>query len=134
VLGQFFMMLGMLIFLSLDGHLAVIELLADSFRLLPLTGDGLDRNAIGSILEWSGQVFVVAAKIALPAVIALLIVNLSFGVMSRAAPTLNLFAIGFPAAMLLGFTVIFLSMDNLRESVTQALDAALLFVPELLRN
>ena len=134
VLGQFFMMLGMLIFLSLDGHLAVIELLADSFRLLPLTGDGLDRNAIGSILEWSGQVFVVAAKIALPAVTALLIVNLSFGVMSRAAPTLNLFAIGFPAAMLLGFTVIFLSMDNLRESVSLALDAALLFVPELLRN
>lgn len=134
VLGQFFMMLGMLIFLSLDGHLAVIELLADSFRLLPLTGDGLGRNAIGSLLDWSGQVFVVAAKIALPAITALMIVNLSFGVMSRAAPTLNLFAIGFPAAMLLGFTVIFLSMDNLRESVSQALDAALLFVPELLRN
>ena len=134
VLGQFFMMLGMLIFLSLDGHLAVIELLADSFRLLPLTGDGLGRNAIGSLLDWSGQVFVVAAKIALPAITALMIVNLSFGVMSRAAPTLNLFAIGFPAAMLLGFTVIFLSMDNLRESVSQALDAALLFVPELLRD
>jgi flagellar biosynthetic protein FliR len=134
VLGQFFMMLGMLVFLSLDGHLAVIELLAESFRLLPLTGSGLSRNALGSLLEWSSQVFVVAAKIALPAVTALLIVNLSFGVMSRAAPTLNLFAIGFPVAMLLGFTVIFLSMDNLRESVSQSLDEALLFVPELLRE
>ena len=134
VLGQFFMMLGMLVFLSLDGHLAVIELLAESFRLLPLTGSGLSQNALGSLLQWSSQVFVVAAKIALPAVTALLIVNLSFGVMSRAAPTLNLFAIGFPVAMLLGFTVIFLSMDNLRESVSQSLGEALLFVPEVLRN
>lgn len=134
VLGQLFMMLGMLIFLSLDGHLAVIELLADSFRLLPLTGPGLSQDAVGSLLAWSSQVFVVAAKIALPAVTALLIVNLSFGVMSRAAPTLNLFAIGFPVAMLLGFAVIFLSMDNLRESVSQALSDALLFVPELLNE
>lgn len=132
VLGQFFMMLGMLIFLSLDGHLAVIELLAESFRLLPLTASGLSKNALGGLLEWSGQVFVIAAKIALPAVTAILITNLSFGVMSRAAPTLNLFAIGFPVAMLLGFTVIFLSMDNLRESVSQSLADALLFVPVLL--
>ena len=134
VLGQFFMMLGMLIFLSLDGHLAVIELLADSFRLLPLMGSGLSQNAIGGLLEWSSQMFVVAIRIALPAITAMLIVNLSFGVMSRAAPTLNLFAIGFPVAMLLGFVVIFLSMDNLRESVSLSLAEAIAYVPEMLRN
>ncbi len=134
VLGQFFMMLGMLIFLSLDGHLAVIELLADSFQLLPLMGSGLSQNAIGGLLEWSSQIFVVAIRIALPAITAMLIVNLSFGVMSRAAPTLNLFAIGFPVAMLLGFVVIFLSMDNLRESVSLSLAEAIAYVPEMLRN
>lgn len=134
VLGQFFMMLGMLIFLSLDGHLAVIELLADSFRLLPLMGSGLSQNAIGGLLEWSSQMFVVTIRIALPAITAMLIVNLSFGVMSRAAPTLNLFAIGFPVAMLLGFVVIFLSMDNLRESVSLSLAEAIAYVPEMLRN
>lgn len=132
VLGQFFMMLGMLVFLSLDGHLAVIELLASSFLWLPLTGSGLGTADLAGLLEWSSQVFLIAARIALPAVTALMIVNLSFGVMSRAAPTLNLFAIGFPAAMLLGFTVIFLSMDNLRESVSVALADALAYLPDLL--
>ena len=132
VLGQFFMILGMLVFLSLDGHLAVIELLANSFLWMPLTEPGLGRAAFAGILEWSGQVFLIAARIAIPAVTALMIVNISFGVMSRAAPTLNLFAIGFPAAMLLGFTVIFLTVDNLRESVSLALADALLFLPELL--
>ncbi|MGB5245079.1 MAG: flagellar biosynthetic protein FliR [Woeseia sp.] len=132
VLGQLFLMLGMLIFLSLDGHLALIRMLADSFQLLPIDGPGLTRAAISELLTWSSQVFVVAMKIALPAVTALLVVNLSFGVMSRAAPTLNLFAVGFPIAMLLGFVVIFLSMGSLTENVSRSSAAALELLPALL--
>lgn len=134
VLGQLFMMLGMLLFLSLNGHLAMIHLLADSFQILPMTGSGLSQVAIESAIQWTGQVFVIATKIALPAITSLLIVNLSFGVMSRAAPTLNLFAIGFPVAMLLGFVVIFLNMENLQENVSRSLADALTFLPGLLRN
>jgi len=134
VLGQLFLMLGMLIFLSLDGHLALIRLIADSFSLLPMASGGLSRLAIAGLLEWSGQLFVVALKIALPAVTALLVVNLSFGVMSRAAPTLNLFAVGFPVAMLLGFVVVFLSMGSLQENVSLFLAQALDFVPRLLER
>lgn len=132
VLGQMFMMLGMLLFLAVDGHLAMIRLLADSFFLLPIDGSGLSQAAIGATLQWAGQIFVVAVKIALPAITALIIVNLSFGVMSRAAPTLNLFAVGFPVAMLLGFVVIFLNMGNLMANVSLLLDAALTLLPDLL--
>lgn len=132
VLGQLFVMLGMLIFLSLDGHLALIEMLAGSFELLPIAAGGLTRAAVSELLTWSAQVFIVAVKIALPAVTALLVVNLSFGVMSRAAPTLNLFAVGFPVAMLLGFVVIFLSMGSLTENVSRLSDAALDMLPALL--
>lgn len=134
VLGQLFMILGMLIFLSLDGHLTLIRLLADSFQLLPITAGGLSKIALGMIIEWSSQLFVIALKIAMPAITTLVIVNLAFGVMSRAAPTLNLFAIGFPVAMLLGFVVIFLNMDNLRENVSLSLDAVFTLLPDLLRK
>lgn len=133
VLGQLFLMFGVLVFLSLDGHLAMIQLLADSFQLLPISAGGLGMDAIGSLLQWSSQVFVMAVKIALPAVTALLVVNLAFGVTSRAAPTLNLFAVGFPVAMLLGFVVIFLSVGSLVENVSRFLDAALTMLPALLR-
>ncbi len=132
VLGQFFLMLGMLVFLSLDGHLALISMLAESFTLLPIGGGGLTRAGVSELLAWSSQVFVVAMKIALPAITALLVVNLAFGVMSRAAPTLNLFAVGFPVAMLLGFVVIFLSMGSLTENVSRLSGAALDFLPALL--
>jgi flagellar biosynthetic protein FliR len=124
VLGQLFLMLAMLIFLSLDGHLALIRLLADSFRTLPMA-TGLNHVAVSQLLAWTGQLFVVAMAISLPAVTALIIVNLSFGIMSRAAPTLNLFAVGFPVAMLSGFVVIFLSMESLTANVARSLAAAL---------
>jgi flagellar biosynthetic protein FliR len=131
VLGQLFLMLGMLIFLSMDGHLAMIRLLADSFHAWPIATTGLTIPVLTELLLWTGQMFVYAMKIALPAVTAILVVNLSFGVMSRAAPTLNLFAVGFPVAMLLGFAVIFLNMGFLQENVSIFIERSLAMVSRL---
>jgi flagellar biosynthetic protein FliR len=121
VLGQLFLMLGMLVFLALDGHLAMILLLAKSFQAWPISQSGLTVPVISELLAWTANLFVFGLKIALPAITALLVVNLSFGVMSRAAPTLNLFAVGFPVAMLLGFAVIFLNMGVLVENISNFL-------------
>lgn len=111
VLGQFLLMLGILVFLSMGGHLALIRLLADSFTLAPI-GEPLTRQSLHTILGWGGFMFAAALRIALPAVTALVVVNLAFGVMSRAAPTLNLFAVGFPAALLAGFLVLLLGLGS----------------------
>ncbi len=132
VLGQLFLMLGMMVFLSLDGHLAMIRLLVESFRAWPISEAGLTVPILSELLMWTAQLFVFALKIALPAITALLIVNLSFGIMSRAAPTLNLFAVGFPVAMLLGFVVIFLNMGALVENVSTFLTLSISKVSQLL--
>ena len=118
VLGQLFLMLGMLIFLTLDGHLAMIELLAQSFRAWPIGTVALSEDVLSELLVWTGQMFVFAVRISLPAITAILVINLAFGVMSRAAPTLNLFAVGLPVAMLSGFAVIFLNMEILVENLS----------------
>lgn len=131
VLGQLFMMLGMLIFLALDGHLAMIELLAMSFQAWPISEQGLTVPIVEELLAWTANLFVFGLKIALPAITALLVVNLSFGVMSRAAPTLNLFAVGFPVAMLLGFAVIFLNMGVLVENVSNFLTLSISAISQL---
>jgi len=132
VLGQLFLMLSMLIFLSLDGHLAMIQLLADSFEAWPMGEGGLTIPVLHELLVWTANLFIFAMKIALPAVTALLIVNLSFGIMSRAAPTLNLFAVGFPVSMLLGFVVVFLNMGALVENVVSFLEMTFLKISLLL--
>ncbi|MDX1562902.1 MAG: flagellar biosynthetic protein FliR [Gammaproteobacteria bacterium] len=127
VLSQFFVILGILVFLALGGHLALIGMLADSFDVLEI-GQLLSAASIWTVVSWGSQMFADAVRIALPAVAALLVVNIAFGVMSRAAPTLNLFAVGFPVALLLGFVILLLNIglfprlfsDLLQSSLTNA--------------
>jgi len=110
----------------------MIQLLVDSFRAWPMGQGGLTLPVLSELLVWTAQLFIFAMKVALPAVTALLIVNLSFGIMSRAAPTLNLFAVGFPVSMLLGFVVIFLNMGALVENVASFLEMSILKISLLL--
>lgn len=123
VLSQFLIVLGLLIFLVLNGHLMMLRVLAASFEWAPV-GSGMSREGLWELLAWGSGMFAGALTIALPAVVALLVVNIAFGVMSRAAPTLNLFAVGFPVAMLLGFLVLLLNTPNLTPGIRQLMDAS----------
>ena len=100
VVSQFLMLLATLIFLALDGHISALEMLIASYGTVPIgTLHRTFATIAGSLLDLSTIVFTGAVQIALPAVAALAIVNIAFGVMSRAAPTLNLFAVGFPGVV-----------------------------------
>jgi flagellar biosynthetic protein FliR len=121
VLSQFFLIVGILVFLSLDGHLAALRMLAESFERLPI-GEPLARGSLWVLVGWGSEMFSGAVRIALPAVVAMLVVNIAFGVMSRAAPTLNLFAVGFPSALLLGFLILLVNVGNLAAIVTELLE------------
>lgn len=124
VLSQFFIILGLLIFLALDGHLKLLWLLVESFRWLPI-GVGMSQDQFWLLVGWGSEMFRGALAVALPGVAALLLVNIAFGVMSRAAPTLNLFAVGFPVALLLGFVVIWLAAPNLGAVIVEMTDRTL---------
>jgi flagellar biosynthesis protein FliR len=105
-LGQLYVILGTLTFLSLDGHLALLQLLVDSFRGMPVNAGGFDRDALQMLGNWGNLIFSGALRIALPGITALLVVNLAFGVVSRAAPSLNLFAVGLPVTLVMGLAVV----------------------------
>ena len=126
VLGQFFLILATLIFLALNGHLRLLETIALSFQSVPIGSDGMVMLTVRELISFSAIVFAGAVQIALPAVTALLIANLAFGVMSRAAPTLNLFAVGFPVSLLFGIVVIYLSMDGFTEVFSSLIGAGLI--------
>ena len=132
VVSQFFVILGLLIFLSLGGHLATVRLLADSFELLPV-GTGLSRDGVWQVVTWGSQMFAGAVRIALPAATALLVTNIALGVMSRAAPTLNLFAVGLPAGLLIGFLLLLLNIGHLSALITELLQATLNGIAGMLR-
>ena len=109
-LSQFFLVISMLIFLGLGGHLVIISILVQSFSLLPI-GSGLTgTNALEGFLVWSSQIFIGALSLVLPIILGLLMVNVCLGVISRASPSLNVFAVGFPALIPLGFGMVIITM------------------------
>jgi flagellar biosynthesis protein FliR len=114
VLGQLYMILMTLTFLALDGHMAIIDSLVQSFTLLPVGTRGLGSDGLWMLVVYGGLVFSGALLVALPSMAAALVVNLSFGVMSRAAPSMNLFGVGFPVILALGLMVVTLSISGVQ--------------------
>ncbi len=113
VVSQAFVILVTLIFLALNGHLLLIQLLADSFRLLPVGLAGMGPEQWWKVAAWGSYMFAGGLLVALPAVTGLLLVNIAFGVTARAAPQLNIFAVGFPLMILGGFLLILLVLPGL---------------------
>jgi flagellar biosynthetic protein FliR len=120
-LGQLYVMLASLTFLALDGHIALIDTLVISFRGIPIGPIGFSSEAMRSLAEWGDQLFIGALRIALPGVTALLVINLAFGAISRAAPSLNLFAVGLPITLVFGLVVIFFGLPNMQSGFVELL-------------
>lgn len=125
VLGQLFMILGTLAYLAVNGHLVLIGALAASFKTLPIGGANIDQNLLWSVGLWGARIFETGLLVALPAVVALVIVNLALGVVTRAAPQLNLFGIGFTITLMSGFLVLIVGLDGLMSGISSLLDSAL---------
>ncbi len=112
VVSQYWLILAMLAFLLANGHLLLLGSVAQSFHILPVAVDGLTRAGLWGLVEWSSRLFAAGLLMALPVVMALLLVNIGMGVVSRAAPQLNIFAIGFPITLLMGFIVIWITIPQ----------------------
>jgi flagellar biosynthetic protein FliR len=125
VLSQFYLILGTLLFLVLDAHLLLLAILARSFEVLPPGQALLDPAAFMALVGWGSQMFAGALLIGLPAIAALMVVNMAFGVMSRAAPQLNAFAVGFPIGLLLGLVVLMFGLPAFQPQFSGLLERGL---------
>ncbi|NLS13709.1 flagellar biosynthetic protein FliR [Vibrio sp. SM6] len=117
VLARIFMVFCTLLFLAIDGHLVVIDILIQSFTIWPV-GSGLSDWSLHKVVALFSWLFTAALGLALPAIIAMLLANISFGVMNRAAPSLNIYALGFPMTMLLGLFATLLTITGVPERYT----------------
>ena len=112
VVGQFFSTLCALVFLSIDGPIAVISMTRESFITLP---PGLYLLSPSSWMEMAmflGVMFQAAVSFALASIVAMLVINFTFGIMTRAAPQLNIFSMGFAVSMILGIMVLWLTVTG----------------------
>ena len=133
VIAQFYLILATLLFLLSNGHLLAIELLADSFQSLPVAVDGITRNGLLEVVAWGSRMFAGGLLISLPIVGAMLMVNMGMGVVMRAAPQLNIFSVGFPVTMLIGFALMWVTLPNLFDVFNEYLDGAFQLMMQALR-
>lgn len=108
VIGQYLGLLAILVFLSINGHALLLSTLIESFSILPIGTLGLDSNGFSAFARWGAQIFLIGFTLALPVIATLLIANFGIGIISRAAPQMNIFAVGFPFTLLVGFIALYL--------------------------
>lgn len=133
VLSEFLGLLAMLIFLALNGHLLTLQVLVESFRLLPISATPFSPASFTSMLAWSSVLFSAGLLLALPLITALLIANLAMGVLARVAPQLNIFAVGFPVTLMAGFIVLMFSIPYFGTAMERLFDQAFRAMGAVLR-
>lgn len=111
-INQFLSLLAIMLFLATNVHLVMLSTLAESFVTLPISATPVG-GGFREIALWGATIFSAGTQLALPMIAALLITNIALGVLTRAAPQLNLFGIGFPITLGAGFVVLALSLPYL---------------------
>lgn len=123
--GQFLSMLAMFLFLAADGHLALIATIAESYRALPPGAAWLSFASISGITKFGGLAFAAGLSIALPVGFALVLVQIIMAMIARSAPTLNLFAVGMPAALLAGILLLGMATPVMADTISHTIRLAL---------
>jgi flagellar biosynthetic protein FliR len=124
VISQFLVLTSALILFAFNGHHVVIGTLAQSFVDIPI-GSKLSAAGFAGLVQWGGTLFMTGLHIALPVTAALLATNLTIGMMTRAAPQLNIFAVGFPLTLGMGFLVLYFTLLYLPANLEQLWGRAL---------
>jgi len=113
VVAQLYGLFAMLFFLAFNGHLIILGLLVKSFNVMPVNAFTAGTFDAITIAQYGQQVFVIGLLFALPIVAALLAANIALGILTRAAPQLNLFAVGFPATLFGGIVLLMFLLPRL---------------------
>lgn len=131
VIAEFLGLLAVLVFLVLDGHLMILAVLGNSFEWWPVGAELFPANGWFAIARWGTTIFSAGLMLALPVIAALLVVNIALAILTRAAPTLNLFAIGFPVTLIAGFIMLTLSLPFFAPAMQRLFEYGLRTVAQL---
>jgi flagellar biosynthetic protein FliR len=110
VVSQLNVVLATLLFLAIDGHLVLITAVVESFSVLPVGSAIAPDGMFARVFALGSQLFASALLLGLPTLTAILMINVAFGVITRAAPQLNIFAVGFPVTIIAGFLFLLLAL------------------------
>lgn len=114
ITAEFYNMLVMLIMLCSNMHYFILSALSDSFQLIPLGNVTIDTGALyDTMVQYIADYFIISVRIALPVMIATMLLNVVLGVLAKTAPQMNMFVIGMQLKIFVGFAVLFVTIGFL---------------------
>ncbi len=125
VLSQWFGWLALMVFVSSNLHLVLLASVAESFHSLPVSALPVGTGPFKALAGYGGQIFAIGLQLALPIIAALLVTNLALGILTKAAPQLNIFAIGFPVTLGIGFLVTATVLPYLAQPMVRVIEQGL---------
>lgn len=117
-LGQYYSVVLTLVFLALGGHLLFIDLVLKSYDTFPPGQTWLGAGRMEMVTDYASTMLLTALAIALPVTVILLLVQFAAGMLSRSAPSLNLFSLGLPAGVLAGIAGLIISAPMLPDTMS----------------
>ncbi len=130
-ISQFLSLVTIMLFLSANIHLSLLATLAESFSSLPISAAPMGGQSFHQFVLWGGSIFSSGVQLSLPIVAALLITNIALGILTRAAPQLNLFGIGFPITLGAGFVMLALVLPYLATPLDHLFQEAIGFIRQI---
>jgi flagellar biosynthetic protein FliR len=106
VLQQLYSLVGVMVFIAINGDAWVLQGLARTYELVPLVEEPQLNGLVHAMQQAFSGIFTAAIQVCAPVLIALVITDAAFGVVSRVVPQLNVFAVGFPAKVVVGLLLI----------------------------
>ena len=124
VAARFYSLVGTLIFLVIGGDAWTLRGIDRTFQLVPLTSAPRLPSLVGGAEQAFAGVFTAALEVAAPVLVALLITDVAFGVVSRVVPQLNVFAVGFPTKVAVAMLVIGASLPFTANWISNQMSAS----------
>ena len=134
VISQIFSFFMLLTFLSLNGHLLVIAILLESYKVFPIGANGFNLQIVKLGIDAGGLMFKFGALIMLPVVVGITLLNVVIGVVTRSAPSLNLFSFGFPITMMAAFFLLYLSTHTVGGNFSSVAEVAIDYIARLIEG
>ncbi len=106
--ANLFYMIAVLVFLAINGHHKLLYALKYSFDVIPLGAWHMNHLMLDQLIQILTDVFMIAFKMSAPVVVTIFLSNIFLGILARTMPQMNVFVVGMPLKMLIGFTVLFL--------------------------
>ena len=134
VLSQILSLFMIVVFLSLNGHLLAISVILESYNILPIGSTNINLSMIKLGIDAGGLMFKFGALIMLPVVVGITLLNVIIGIVTRSAPTLNLFSFGFPITMIFAFFLLYVCSITIGSNFSNLTNVSVDFIARLVEG